>query len=394
MNRTRAEWNAYYPGVLLQTCRCGSLLLVAIVVAVVLGHVVFVVVVMFVVAGLVAVASVGLCHLSLLPSASLGFLFSISVATKTAWEGDSFLTTVGNIMTNDFSKLVRCSASKNALWIVLDETFGTLQFKVHIDISLHAYMQFFGVFLGEGGQLQFGSLDGDLGHHRHIFQSRISGASASDLTTGPQSKRCGASNLRLCVSSLLSAWRRRNLTSAQQWCALRSRISISILICDTLLFSQKFHFKRFVFEVSCFVIDPRGQICYICAKNFPKTVSIWANTHVASQAKHENINEIRIWCTWHSELNFQGSQKLALQDLAADLEHVCFFYFFHLIFASVRVVHVCSCQILSFSGHPNLSTCSVVSRNSRWRRWLSCKMLRNSARQSQGSGILWTWPML
>lgn len=34
-------------------------------------------------------------------------------------------------------------------------------------------------------------------------------------------------------------------------------------------------------------------ICYICAKNFPKTVSIWANTHVASQ----------------------GSQKLALQDL-------------------------------------------------------------------------------
>jgi protein transport protein SEC31 len=34
-------------------------------------------------------------------------------------------------------------------------------------------------------------------------------------------------------------------------------------------------------------------ICYICAKNFPKTVAIWANTHVASQ----------------------GSQKLALQDL-------------------------------------------------------------------------------
>ena len=27
------------------------------------------------------------------------------------------------------------------------------------------------------------------------------------------------------------------------------------------------------------------QICYICAKNFPKTVSIWANTHVASQAR-------------------------------------------------------------------------------------------------------------
>ena len=27
-----------------------------------------------------------------------------------------------------------------------------------------------------GGKLQFGSLDGDLGHHRHIFQSRISGA--------------------------------------------------------------------------------------------------------------------------------------------------------------------------------------------------------------------------
>ncbi|CAE7030250.1 SEC31B, partial [Symbiodinium sp. CCMP2456] len=35
------------------------------------------------------------------------------------------------------------------------------------------------------------------------------------------------------------------------------------------------------------------QICYICAKNFPKTVSIWAITHVASQ----------------------GSQNLALQDL-------------------------------------------------------------------------------
>ncbi|CAE7266691.1 SEC31A [Symbiodinium natans] len=34
-------------------------------------------------------------------------------------------------------------------------------------------------------------------------------------------------------------------------------------------------------------------ICYICAKNFPKTVSIWAITHVASQ----------------------GSQNLALQDL-------------------------------------------------------------------------------
>jgi len=34
-------------------------------------------------------------------------------------------------------------------------------------------------------------------------------------------------------------------------------------------------------------------ICYICAKNFTKTVSIWASTHVASQ----------------------GSQKLALQDL-------------------------------------------------------------------------------
>ncbi|CAE8629816.1 unnamed protein product [Polarella glacialis] len=34
-------------------------------------------------------------------------------------------------------------------------------------------------------------------------------------------------------------------------------------------------------------------ICYICAKNFPKTVTIWANTHVSSQ----------------------GSQKLALQDL-------------------------------------------------------------------------------
>jgi len=34
-------------------------------------------------------------------------------------------------------------------------------------------------------------------------------------------------------------------------------------------------------------------ICYICAKNFPKTVNIWSNTHVASQ----------------------GSQKLALQDL-------------------------------------------------------------------------------
>eukprot|EP00930_Biecheleria_cincta_P047446 TRINITY_DN3289_c0_g1_i1.p1 TRINITY_DN3289_c0_g1~~TRINITY_DN3289_c0_g1_i1.p1 ORF type:complete len:1199 (+),score=239.56 TRINITY_DN3289_c0_g1_i1:57-3653(+) len=34
-------------------------------------------------------------------------------------------------------------------------------------------------------------------------------------------------------------------------------------------------------------------VCYICAKNFPKTVSIWANTHVASQ----------------------GSQMLALQDL-------------------------------------------------------------------------------
>lgn len=34
-------------------------------------------------------------------------------------------------------------------------------------------------------------------------------------------------------------------------------------------------------------------ICYICARNFQKTVSIWANTHVASQ----------------------GSQKLALQDL-------------------------------------------------------------------------------
>eukprot|EP00930_Biecheleria_cincta_P047447 TRINITY_DN3289_c0_g2_i1.p1 TRINITY_DN3289_c0_g2~~TRINITY_DN3289_c0_g2_i1.p1 ORF type:complete len:1170 (+),score=202.35 TRINITY_DN3289_c0_g2_i1:163-3510(+) len=34
-------------------------------------------------------------------------------------------------------------------------------------------------------------------------------------------------------------------------------------------------------------------VCYICAKNFPRTVSIWANTHVASQ----------------------GSQMLALQDL-------------------------------------------------------------------------------
>jgi len=34
-------------------------------------------------------------------------------------------------------------------------------------------------------------------------------------------------------------------------------------------------------------------ICYICARNFPKTVSIWANTHIASS----------------------GSQKLALQDL-------------------------------------------------------------------------------
>jgi len=40
--------------------------------------------------------------------------------------------------------------------------------------------------------------------------------------------------------------------------------------------------------------DPRSAlICHICAKNFPKTVSIWASTHVGSQ----------------------GSQKLALQDL-------------------------------------------------------------------------------
>jgi len=40
--------------------------------------------------------------------------------------------------------------------------------------------------------------------------------------------------------------------------------------------------------------DPRSaMICHICAKNFPKTVGIWAATHVGSQ----------------------GSQKLALQDL-------------------------------------------------------------------------------
>lgn len=39
--------------------------------------------------------------------------------------------------------------------------------------------------------------------------------------------------------------------------------------------------------------DIRSAVmCYICAKNFPKTVSIWANTHVASA----------------------GSKKLALQD--------------------------------------------------------------------------------
>eukprot|EP00438_Fugacium_kawagutii_P023184 Skav219470 [mRNA] locus=scaffold2809:51831:60425:+ [translate_table: standard] len=35
-------------------------------------------------------------------------------------------------------------------------------------------------------------------------------------------------------------------------------------------------------------------ICYICAKNFPKTVSIWANTHVASQAKTDEATHCKL----------------------------------------------------------------------------------------------------
>ena len=39
-----------------------------------------------------------------------------------------------------------------------------------------------------------------------------------------------------------------------------------------------------------------------------------------------------------------------------------FFSFQPLIFASVHVVHVCACQILSFSGHPSLSTFYIFCR--------------------------------
>lgn len=61
------------------------------------------------------------------------------------------------------------------------------------------------------------------------------------------------------------------------------------------------------------------------------------------------------------------------------LHQFMWFMYVHVRFSPFQV-------ILAFL----LSTFSVVSRNSRWRRWLSCKMLRNSARQSpQGSGIFW-----
>lgn len=313
-------------------------------------------------------------------------------------------------MTNDFSKLVRCSESKNALWIVLEtEIFGTstLQFSLwyiltSVCMVLHGtsyfsffyWQQFFAV-VSSGFSVKVAN--SNLAHWMETlaiiatYSNREYQALLNDEIRFPIQGFSDRFGFFLKPQRIVFSWgfvwaACWALGEGEIWHPLSSGAPwdligfdfFQILICDTLLF-HVFHFKCFVFtlEVSCFVIDPRGvQICYICAKNFPKTVSIWANTHVASQAgKYANINEIRIWCTWltwhDSELNFQGSQKLALQDLAADLEHVCFFViimsscffsFQPLIFASVHVVHVCACQILSFSGHPSLSTFYIFCR--------------------------------
>ena len=74
------------------------------------------------------------------------------------------------------------------------------------------------------------------------------------------------------------------------------RFSQTAWVVENIIFSPSFNLSPIFYVHHCsslFIIcvatsfARSRQICYICAKNFPKTVSIWANTHVASQADLE-----------------------------------------------------------------------------------------------------------
>ena len=202
MSRTRAEWNPYYPDVLLQTSRCGSLLFVAIVVAVVLGHVfllwlqflLWLVWLLLQVWLLLPLLAFVICLFCLqLRSEAFCSPFELrlkphgrEILFSQPWATSWPMTSANWSAAQNQKMLSECFGNWN-IW----DFYLTVQFMVHIDISLHGTSWYFVLFvllltavfccrvvgfLGQGGKLQFGSLDGDLGHHRHIFQPRISGA--------------------------------------------------------------------------------------------------------------------------------------------------------------------------------------------------------------------------
>lgn len=207
MSRTRAEWNPYYPDVLLQTSRCGSLLFVAIVVAVVLGHVfllwlqfllwlVWLLLQVWLLLPLLAFVICLFClqlrseafcspfELRLKPHGR-EILFSQPWATSWPMTSANWSAAQNQKMLSElFRKL------KYLGLLPYSSVYGTYwhQFAWYFMVLLGtSYFSFFtcsflsscrrvGEKPGQGGKLQFGSLDGDLGHHRHIFQPRISGA--------------------------------------------------------------------------------------------------------------------------------------------------------------------------------------------------------------------------